>query len=130
MTGLISSKTHGVLDYVSGALITFSPWIFGFVNVGGAALFIPVFIGSISLFMTMFTNNYWGMVKMIQLQFNMVVDMFVGVTLILSPFVYHFYHLVVWPHVLLGLLALCEGMFSQFSPFLNNKLREFDERGY
>jgi hypothetical protein len=32
----ISTKTHGVLDYLMGLFLILSPWIFGFAN-GGAA---------------------------------------------------------------------------------------------
>ena len=41
----IPTKVHGILDYVVGALLAVSPWLFQF-NRGGAETWIPVLLGA------------------------------------------------------------------------------------
>ncbi|MGB3586873.1 MAG: SPW repeat protein, partial [Tunicatimonas sp.] len=41
----ISSKVHGLLDYISGALLILSPWIFGFAT-GSFAQWVPMLVGA------------------------------------------------------------------------------------
>jgi predicted membrane metal-binding protein len=128
MNTFISTKFHAGLDYVGGILITASPWIFGFYNVGGASLFIPLVFGGLQLFMVIFTDHEGGLVKVIPLQIHLMVDMLVGFILIVSPFVYNFYPFVFLPHVLLGLLAFGSGIFTQSSPFIK-EIQVLDPRG-
>ncbi|MCD8742189.1 hypothetical protein LT679_16375 [Mucilaginibacter roseus] len=128
MKAIISTKTHAVLDYVAGALITFSPWIFGFANLGGAPLLIPVFIGSMQLVMAVFSKHQLGLFKAIPMQLHLTIDMLAGCVLIASPFLYGFAQLVVWPHVLLGVVSLSAGLLTYGS--LLYKVQVYDERGY
>ncbi len=127
MKAIFSTKVHAVLDYIGGALITFSPWIFGFAPLGGAPLFIPLLIGSMQLVMALFSKHELGAFKAIPMQLHLTIDMLAGFILITSPFFYGFSQLVVWPHVLLGLLSLSAGLFTAQSPLYS--LRLFDERG-
>ncbi|TWR30928.1 hypothetical protein FPZ43_00145 [Mucilaginibacter pallidiroseus] len=128
MKAIISTKTHAVLDYLAGALITFSPWIFGFAHLGGAPLFIPLLIGSMQLVMALFSQHQLGLFKAVPMQLHLTIDMLAGCVLIASPFIYGFAQLVVWPHVLLGIFSLSAGLLTQNSPLY--RVRFFDERGY
>jgi hypothetical protein len=128
MKTFISTKFHAVLDYVGGILITASPWIFGFYNVGGAALFIPLVLRGLQIFMVLFTNHEGGLIKVIPLQIHLIMDMLVGFILIVAPFLYNFYPLVFLPHVLLGLFAFSSGIFTKSSPFIQ-KIQVLDPRG-
>ena len=42
----IPTKVHGALDYIVGIALIAAPWLFGFAGVGGAAVIIPVVLGS------------------------------------------------------------------------------------
>jgi len=129
MKSFIPTKFHAVLDYVGGILITASPWIFGFYQVGGAAFFIPVVFGLLQMVMVIFTNHEGGLIKVMPLQLHLFIDMMVGFILIISPFLYNFYPFVFLPHVLLGLLSLSAALFTHQSPFLD-KMQLFDPRGF
>jgi hypothetical protein len=127
MKPMISTKTHGILDYASGLLITFSPWIFGFAKLGGAPLYIPLCLGAMLLVMTIFSNHEMGLFKAVPMQIHLLLDMIAGIVLIISPWLYGFYHFVFLPHVLLGMLTFGSGLLTQHSPLF--KLELLDERG-
>lgn len=127
MNAIIPTKVHAVLDYVGGIMIASSPWLFGFARLGGAAVFVPVLIGCLQLVMAIFSNHELGVFKVFPMQLHLVLDMFAGFILIVLPFLYGFYHLVFLPHLLLGLLSLTSGIFTQHSPLY--RVDYFDGRG-
>ncbi|MCJ8211568.1 hypothetical protein MUY27_17745 [Mucilaginibacter sp. RS28] len=127
--GFISPGFHSVLDYIGGLLIASSPWLFGFVHLGGAALFIPLFLGCMQLVMTIFTDHPGGLIKVLPFQLHLVLDMFSGFIILVSPFLWGFCSHVYLPHLLLGLLSFCAGLFTQPSPFLGDKFQLLDSRG-
>jgi hypothetical protein len=120
MKPFISTKLHSIFDYVGGIIVTASPWLFGFYNVGGAALFIPLVFGGLQLVMVIFTRHEGGFIKVFPLQLHLFIDMMVGFVLLVSPFLYKFYPFVFLPHVLLGLFLMGSGIFTKHSPFLEN----------
>ncbi|WP_147238770.1 SPW repeat domain-containing protein [Mucilaginibacter hurinus] len=128
MKAAISTKTHAVLDYVGGILITFSPWIFGFAHLGGAPVFIPVVLGALQLVMAIFSKHELGLFKSVPMQLHLTIDMFAGFIILVSPLLYGFYHLVFVPHLLLGMMSFFAGLLTRHSPLY--KLEQFDERGY
>jgi hypothetical protein len=128
MTTFIPTKIHGILDYAGGLLIMASPWLFGFAHLGGAPFIIPLMGGGIQLLITVFTNHETGLIKVLPLQMHLIIDVFLGFTLLVSPFLYEFYPFVWLPHFILGLFNFGSGIFTQHSPFLN-KPTVFNERG-
>lgn len=52
---IISTKAHGVLDYLMGILLIASPWLFNF-NRGGDETWIPVILGSAIILYSLFTD--------------------------------------------------------------------------
>ncbi|WP_158825458.1 SPW repeat domain-containing protein [Mucilaginibacter lacusdianchii] len=130
MNQFISTKMHGVADYLAGIVITASPWLFGFsdTNTGGAALFFPVVLGVLLTLMTIFTRHELGLIQVLPLQLHLVLDMIAGFLLLVSPFLYDFYPKVWLPHVLLGALLFGSALFTKGSPF-TGPLDLLDERG-
>jgi hypothetical protein len=128
MKAIISLKVHGILDYAGGILITFSPWIFGFADLGGAPLYIPLCLGSMQLVMALFSNHPYGLFKVFPMQLHLIIDMFAGIFMLASPWIYGFYHVVFLPHLLLGMMSFFAGLLTSHSPMY--KLELFDERGY
>ncbi|RVU00331.1 hypothetical protein EOD41_12670 [Mucilaginibacter limnophilus] len=128
MKAIISTRMHAWLDYIGGILITFSPWIFGFADLGGAPVFIPVCIGAMQLTMAIFSKHELGLFKVFPMQLHLVIDMFAGFILIVLPFVYGFYHMVYLPHVLLGALSFFAGLLTRHSPAYG--LEMTDPRGF
>jgi hypothetical protein len=128
MRSFIPTMAHAVLDYVSGILITASPWLFGFAHLGGAPLFIPLVFGSLQVLMVIFTKHELGLIKVIPIQTHLFIDMIMGFFLFVSPFLYKFYPFVVLPHVVLGLFLFASGIFTRHSPFLDD-VDAFDPKG-
>jgi len=128
MRPFISTKLHSLFDYAGGVVITASPWLFGFYQIGGAALFLPLVFGGLLCIMVIFTKHEGGLIKVFPLQLHLLLDMFVGFVLLVSPFLYKFYPFVVLPHVLMGLFLMGSGIFTRHSPFLEN-FEVLDARG-
>lgn len=127
--GFISTQLHGVLDYLVGLLLIASPWLFHFYMIdSAAAVFVPIFFGWLTLIMALFTRYEASPIKMFPLQLHLILDGFAGFVLIVLPFLYGFYHLVVWPHLLIGLLMFGSALFTRHSPFFN-RFETLDSRG-
>jgi hypothetical protein len=93
--------------------------IFGFKDVGGAAVIIPVVLG-IGLFLySLFTNYEWGLVKVLGMPSHLIVDVVASLVLALSPFLFGFINnpLNVWlPHVVVGLTVILVVICSKTQP--------------
>ena len=111
----ISTKVHGILDYVSGLLLIAAPWLFGFAN-GGSAQWIPVIIGAMIILMSIFTDYELGVVRNIPMTIHLFMDVVAGVFLAMSPWLFGFSDLIIWPHLLVGLLAIATGLTTVKEP--------------
>jgi len=104
-----------MLDYLGGALITASPWLFNFAN-GGAAQWVPVLVGVTALLMSILTNYEAGLVKRIPMPVHLTIDIVSGVLLAVSPWLFDFADFVYLPHLLLGLFEIGAGLFTERTP--------------
>ena|SRR5690554_2854722 len=111
----ISTKTHGILDYLSGVLLIVAPWLFGFAN-GGAAQWVPIVIGVMILLMSAFTDYELGFVRNIPMTVHLTADVVVGALLALSPWLFGFSDVIIWPHLVVGLLAVISGLTTEREP--------------
>lgn len=118
----IPTKVHGVLDYIVAIALIFAPMIFGFSQVGGAAVIIPIVLG-IGLFLySLFTKYEWGLIKVIGMPYHLVIDIIASVFLALSPWLFGFANQAwnVWvPHVAVGITVILVVLFSKTQPELN-----------
>lgn len=120
----IPTKVHGVLDYVVAIALIFAPMIFGFSQVGGPAVVIPIVLG-IGLFLySLFTKYEWGLIKVIGMPYHLVIDVVASVFLALSPWLFGFANQAwnVWiPHVVVGLAVILVVIFSKTQPELSTQ---------
>jgi hypothetical protein len=115
----IPTKVHGALDYIVGIALIFAPMIFGFSEVGGAAVIIPVVLGIGLILYSLFTKYEWGVVKVLGMPYHLIVDVIAAVFLLLSPFIFGFSDqpMNVWvPHVVVGIAVILVVLFSQTQP--------------
>lgn len=112
----ISTRTHGVLDYLSGLLIIASPWIFGFAN-DGAAQWVPVIVGATILLMSILTNYEAGFVKAIPMSTHLTMDVLGGLLLAASPWIFGFADAVYLPHLILGIMEVGAGLMTERVPY-------------
>jgi len=115
----IPTKVHGALDYIVAIALILAPMIFGFQSVGGAAVAIPMILG-VGLFLySLLTNYEWGVFKVINMRYHLVIDVLASSLLLLSPFLFGFANnaLNVWlPHVIVGITVILVVICSQREP--------------
>ena len=84
----IPTKVHGVLDYLVAIALILAPWIFGFANIGGAAVIIPIVLGVGLIVYSLFTRYELGAFKLIAMPIHLVFDIVASLFLIASPFIF------------------------------------------
>ncbi|MBS1303446.1 hypothetical protein [Loktanella sp. SALINAS62] len=102
---MINTRTHGIIDYVTGALLLVAPYLFGFAN-GGAAQWVPQLIGAVIIIMSLVTRYELSVAKVIPLKVHLGADLVTGILLAVSPWLFGFASLIWWPHLLVGLLEI------------------------
>ncbi|MGR3455910.1 SPW repeat domain-containing protein [Pseudooceanicola sp.] len=102
---MIGTKTHGILDYVTGLLLLVAPYLFGFAN-GGVAQWLPQILGAMTILMSLFTDYELAVARKIPLRAHLGIDMMSGALLAASPWLFGFADLIWWPHLLVGLTEI------------------------
>lgn len=108
----ISTAVHGVLDYVMGVVLIASPWIFDFAD-GGAAMYVPIIIGAVTIVQGLFTQYEVSLVDVIPMKMHLGVDALAGALLAASPWLFGFAEQVFWPHLVFGLLEIGGAIFTE-----------------
>jgi hypothetical protein len=102
---IISSKLHGVLDYLVGLLLIMAPWLLNFAQ-NGAETWTPVILGSITILYSLFTKYELGAVKIIPFRTHLTFDFVSGLILAASPWLFAFAGKIYTPHLLAGILEM------------------------
>jgi hypothetical protein len=111
----LSTKAHGVLDYLVGALLIAAPWLFGFAR-GGAETWIFVAMGAAAFIYSIFTNYELGAIKKIPMPMHLTLDALSGILLAASPWLFGFADVVSTPHVIFGLFEIGAALITQKTP--------------
>src|SRR5687767_4416014 len=111
----IETKTHGYLDYLMGALLIASPWLFDFA-MGGAETWIPVILGAGAILYSLFTDYELGASRQISMRTHLTLDLMSGALLAASPWLFGFADEVWQPHLILGLLEIGAALFTKTVP--------------
>ena len=123
------------MNYLLGAILIASPWIFGLANISSAALFIPIYIGWLQLIMAVFVDNETGFIKIFPMQTHMVLDVAMGFFLLVSPWLYTFASkdpsnpTAFLSPLILGGLLMFMGIFTKRSPFLGKLHKSLPQGG-
>lgn len=115
---VISTKTHGMLDYLMGIVLIASPWIFGFAD-NATAKWIPIILGVGSLLYSLMTNYELGVSKTLSMKTHLTLDTVAGIFLALSPFIFSFSDDVYAPHLILGILEVGAALMTKTAPSTN-----------
>jgi drug/metabolite transporter (DMT)-like permease len=111
----LPTRIHGVLDYLLGALLIASPWLFGFAD-NQAARWVPVVLGAGVLLYSLFTDYEMGVVKRLQMPAHLFLDALGGLLLAVSPWMLGFDERVWMPHVVLGLVEVATAAVTNTVP--------------
>jgi uncharacterized membrane protein len=121
---ILSTKVHGILDYVMGALLVASPWLFGFVREqAGAESWVPIILGVGMIVYSLMTNYEFGLTDNISMRSHLVIDMIAGAFLAASPWIFGFNDVVYLPHLILGVLEIGAALMTDKTPSTERNLR-------
>lgn len=115
----IPTRIHGILDYVVGIALIAAPWIFGFADVGGAAMWIPIILGIGLIIYSLLTDYEYRVVKAIPMPAHLALDGIAGLFLAASPWLFGFAdeEWNVWvPHLVVGLVVIAVALTTQTRP--------------
>lgn len=116
---ILSTATHGVLDYIVAIALLAAPNLFGFAEYGGAAVMVPRFLGVAILLMALTTRFEFGLLKIIPMPVHLMADIMGGLLLVASPWLFGFADLPAnaWtPHLAVGILVTGAGMMTERQP--------------
>lgn len=119
----INTKTHAILDYLTGGLLLLAPDLLGFADVGGAAVAIPRIVGLGLIGLEAITRVEYSLLKIVPMPLHLTLDVMVGAFLLLSPFLFGFNDekTNAWlPHIIVGTMIIIVAMLSKPAP-------EYDE---
>ncbi|MBT1706231.1 SPW repeat domain-containing protein [Chryseosolibacter indicus] len=112
---ILSTKAHGILDYLMGVLLIAAPWIFNFAR-GGAETWVPVVLGAGMLLYSLLTNYEMGVSKAISMRAHLTMDVLSGILLAASPWIFGFNDFVYLPHLIFGILEIGAAMMTESAP--------------
>ena len=98
----LSSRAHGVLDYVVGLGLILSPRIFG-LDTSIAEGKVPMMLGWAALIYSLLTRYELGLLKVLPFRAHLALDVMSGAFLAASPWLFWFADRVWVPHVVIGL---------------------------
>jgi len=125
----LSTKVHGILDYLMGAVLIASPWIFGFKrDNAGAEAWVPILLGIGMILYSVMTDYEYGLTDNISMRSHIVLDIIGGLFLAASPWIFGFSEMVYLPHVILGALEVGAALMTQTSPQHQTTERRYEHR--
>ena len=119
----LPTSIHGVIDYLWGLALLASPWIFGFPDVP-AAKWVALVFGVGAIFYSVLTAYELGLLKILPMPMNLMLDGIAGIVLAASPFLFGFADQVLWPHLLFGLFSVIACFVTRLEPMLSTGHRE------
>jgi hypothetical protein len=111
----LSTRMHGMLDYLVGLILIAAPWVLGFAA-GGAESWVPVGVGAAIIGYSLITDYELGVLRQLQMPLHLWLDAILGVLLAVSPWLFAFDRDVWLPHLALGLFAIVAAFMTQTIP--------------
>ena len=111
----ISTKIHGILDYMMGLLLIASPWLFDFAD-GGAKQWVPIILGAGAIIYSLMTDYELGASKVISMPTHLMLDLMSGILLAASPWIFGFADEVYLPHLVLGIAEIGASLMTKREP--------------
>jgi hypothetical protein len=111
----VSTKIHGLLDYMMSIVLMGSPWLLGFARAEGET-WIPVILGTTMLIYSLFTDYEYGALKILPVRAHLLFDLVSGVFLAASPWILGFADYVFLPHLVLGIAEVGAALVTKTVP--------------
>jgi hypothetical protein len=111
----IPTNVHGVVDYLTGALLIVAPWLFGFAQ-GGAETWVSVVLGAGAILYSLFTDYELGLARVLRMPLHLGLDAASGLLLAASPWLFGFSDVVYWPHLIIGVFEIGAALTTRTTP--------------
>ena len=108
---IISSKVHGILDYITVIVFAIAPAV---LDLTGIPMALSYTLAIVHLLMTLLTDFSMGYFKLIPLKFHGWVEFAVGIIIPLTPFVLGFKGVSMYFYVFTGCLIFIVGLLSHY----------------
>jgi hypothetical protein len=105
----ISPRVHTIIGFIVGIALVFAPNIFGFNDVGGAAVAVPRIVGIIVLISELSVRGSFSGMGFVPMKAHLAMDVLIGAFLALSPWLVSVTDkgTNAWvPHLIVGLLII------------------------
>jgi hypothetical protein len=105
----LSPRTHTIIGFIVGIALLLAPNIFGFSDVGGAAVVVPRIIGIIVILSELTVRGSFSGMGMVPMKAHLAMDVVMGAFLALSPWLLGFsdQETNAWvPHLIVGILMI------------------------
>jgi hypothetical protein len=95
-----------------------APLLFGFVAIGGIAVYVPVLLGSTLILYSLLTEYELGIpvIKRIPMPYHLLLDLILAVALVASPFLFGFASRIWLPRVVVGIVIMLLALVTQTHP--------------
>jgi SPW repeat len=112
----ISPRTHTIIGFITGIALLLAPNLFGFSNVGGAAVAIPRIIGVIVILSELTVKGSFSGMGVVPMKLHIGTDILMGLFLATSPWLFSFADekANAWvPHLLVGVMMVGYAMATR-----------------
>lgn len=111
----ISTRMHGVADYLVGVVLIIAPYAFGFAT-GGVAQWLPMVLGVGVVVYSLLTDYELSAAGFIPMPVHLWLDGANGALLLVSPWLFGFANEVWVPHVLFGAIEIAAALTTRTHP--------------
>lgn len=108
----ISTRVHGMIDYIWGLLVGTAPWLFGFTD-NRPATYVAWIMGVGAILYSLATDYELGLLPVLSMPAHLILDGIGGAFLAVSPWLFGFSDRVFWPHLLFGLLSVGASLLTE-----------------
>ena len=115
----LSTRVHGIMDYLTGGLLIVVPYLLGFAD-GTAAQYVPQILGVAIIGMSLMTDYEYSVARVIPMSLHLGVDILGGLLLAASPWLFGFADRVMWPHLIVGILEIGLALMTRTRPDLES----------
>ncbi len=112
---VISTRTHGMIDYIMGVVLILAPWLFQFAN-SGPSTWVPIALGIAIIVYSLFTDYELGAVHAISMPAHLWMDAIGGLFLAFSPWLFGFASYVFLPHLIVGIAEIGVSLMTHTHP--------------
>jgi len=114
----LSPRTHSIIGFIVGIALLLAPNIFGFSDVGGAAVAVPRILGIIIILSELTVRGSFSGMGFVSMKAHIVLDVIFGAFLALSPWIFGFSdeEANAWvPHLVVGIVIIGYALVTQTS---------------